>query len=355
MPLSTELHAVVRDCVYDTLAQGRHLSSSIERLFREVQPSEERASELRRTIFQAVRYDDVEAALAGELDGVVDPHRCAMPAWLTSQLRTTYGDATDDVLRRMLSDAAVFVRINTLRTTLDACRAALHEHRPHPVSDLILRIDRPFGLFTTEAFAAGWFEQQDVTSVRAGLELKAVAGERIIDACAGSGGKSLLFAASMMNRGRIIAVDVVAAKLQALRQRSTRAGADIIEARLATTTKIIKRLHDSADGVFIDAPCTGTGVVRRNPDILFHRTEEGYQQLLIMQQQILRRSAPIAKPGGRVVYAVCSVLPEEGAQQVAAFLASDAGAPFTVDHEWSTLPGEDGGDGFYVAHLTRST
>ncbi len=354
MPLPTSVHAVVRDCVYDTLAQGRHLSSSIERVFREVQPTEELASELRRTIFQAVRYDDVESALAGELDGIIDAHRCAMPAWLKTRLENAYAAETNEVLRRMLSDAPVFVRINTLRTTVDACRTALHQHNPHQVSDLILRIDRPFGLFTTEAFAAGWFEQQDVTSVRAGMELAATAGERIVDACAGSGGKSLLFASSMMNRGRIIAVDVVAAKLQALRQRSTRAGADIIEARLASTTKIIKRLHDSADGVFIDAPCTGTGVVRRNPDILFHRSEEGYQQLLIMQQQILRRSAPIAKPGGRVVYAVCSVLPEEGAQQVATFLASDAGAPFTLDHEWSTLPGDDGGDGFYVAQLKRS-
>lgn len=355
MPLPTSVHSVVRDCVYDTLAQGRHLSSSIERVFREVQPTEELARELRHIIFQAVRYDDVESALAGELEGVIDPHRCAMPPWLRQRLRATFGAETDDVISRMLADAPVFVRINTLRTTIDACRAALHQHQPTVVSDLVLRIDRPFGLFTTEAFAAGWFEQQDVTSVRAGLELGVQPKQRIVDACAGSGGKALLFAAAMQNLGRIIAVDIVAAKLQALRQRATRAGADIIETRHATTTKVIKRLHDTADGVFIDAPCTGSGVVRRNPDILFNRTEEGFDELLTMQQQILQRSAPIAKPGGNVVYAVCSVLPEEGAQQVAAFLSSEKGAAFSLATEWSTLPGDDGGDGFYVAHLQRST
>jgi 16S rRNA (cytosine967-C5)-methyltransferase len=353
MPLPAELHGAVRDCVYDTLAQGRHLSSSIERLFREVQPSEELASELRRTIFQAIRYDDVESALGGELDGVIDPSRAALPRWLRTLIDNAYTDTSTAVIARMLSDASVFVRVNTLRTTTDACRAALHQHKPQVVSELVLRIDRPFGLFTTEAFAAGWFEQQDVTSVRAGLEMHAASGERIVDACAGSGGKSLLFAASMMNRGRIIAVDVVAAKLQALRQRSTRAGADIIEARLATSTKIIKRLFDTADGVFIDAPCTGTGVVRRNPDILYHRTEDGFAELLSIQQQLLRRAANVATVGGRVVYAVCSILPEEGAQQVATFLASAAGAPFRLDRQWQTLPGDDGGDGFYVAHLTR--
>lgn len=354
MPLPAELHGAVRDCVYDTLAQGRHLSSSIERLFREVQPSEERASELRRTIFQAIRYDDVESALAGELDGVIDPSRAALPQWLRSLIDKAYPDKSTEVIARMLTDASVFVRVNTLRTTTDACRAALHQHKPHVVSELVLRIDRPFGLFTTEAFAAGWFEQQDVTSVRAGLEMRATSGERIVDACAGSGGKSLLFAASMMNRGRIIAVDLVAAKLQAMRQRSTRAGADIIEARLASTTKIIKRLHGTADGVFIDAPCTGTGVLRRNPDILYHRTEDGFAELLSIQQQLLRRAAMVAKGGGRVVYAVCSILPEEGAEQLATFLATPQGAPFTLDRQWSTLPGDDGGDGFYVAHLTRT-
>ncbi len=354
MAIPTSLHGAVRDCVYDTLAQGRHLTSSIERLFRDVSPSEELASELRRVVFQAVRYDNIEAALEGELDGVVDPHRGAFPEWLRERIGLAYGERRDEVLARMLSDAPVFVRVNTLRSTLDACRTALHEHAPHPVSDIMLRIDRPFGLFATEAFAAGWFEQQDITSVRAGQELNAAAGERIVDSCAGSGGKTLLFAASMMNKGRIIAVDVVASKLLALRQRSTRAGIDIIETRLATSTKVIKRLFETADGVFIDAPCTGTGVVRRNPDILYHRTEEGFAELLALQLQLLRHGAKVAKVGGRVVYAVCSILPEEGAHQIASFLASIPGAGFVLEREWTTLPGDDGGDGFYVAHLTRT-
>lgn len=353
MSIPVALHGAVRDCVYDTLAQGRHLTSSIERLFRDSAPSEDLAAELRRVVFQAVRYDNVEAALAGELDGVVDPSRAAFPEWLRALIAKSYPDTSTEVIARMLSDAPVFVRINTLRTTRDACMIALMQHAPHAVSDTVLRIDRPFGLFASEAFSAGWFEQQDVTSVRAGHELHVRPGERIIDACAGAGGKSLLLASSMLNRGRIIALDVVEAKLDALRKRATRAGVDIIETRHIDTTKVIKRLHETADGVFIDVPCTGTGVVRRNPDILYHRTEEGFAELLQAQQSILRRSALAAKPGGRVVYAACSILPEEGAEQIAQFLASDQGAPFRLDRQWQTLPGDDGGDGFYVAHLTR--
>ncbi|MBU3699472.1 MAG: RsmB/NOP family class I SAM-dependent RNA methyltransferase [Candidatus Kapabacteria bacterium] len=353
MPIPASLHGAVRDCVYDTLAQGRHLTSSIERLFRDVSPTEDLAAELRRVVFQAVRYDNVEAALAGELDGVVDPSRAAIPEWLGSLIAKAYPETFTDVIARMLSDAPVFVRINTLRTTRDACMVALMQHAPHAVADAVLRIDRPFGLFTTEAFAAGWFEQQDITSVRAGYELAARPSERIIDACAGAGGKSLLFACSMLNRGRIIALDVVEAKLDALRTRATRAGVDIIETRHIVTTKTIKRLAESADAVFVDVPCTGTGVLRRNPDILYHRTQEGFAELLATQQAILRRSAAAAKPGGRVVYAACSILPEEGADQVATFLSSDQGAPYRIDRQWQTLPGDDGGDGFYVAHLTR--
>ena len=355
MPIPAALHGAVRDCVYDTLAQGRHLTSSIERLFRDVAPSEDLASELRRVVFQAVRYDNIEAALEGELDGVVDPSRAALPSWLRNRLERTYADGTDEVVARMLSDAPVFVRVNTLRATRDACMAALHEHTPVAVNETMLRIERPFGLFATEAFAAGWFEQQDVTSARAGYELNAAPGERIVDACAGAGGKALLFACTMLNRGRIIALDVVGAKLDALRTRATRAGVDIIEARHITSTKVVKRLAGSADAGVIEVPCSGPGVVRRNPDILYHRTEEGFSELLAVQQEILRRNAAAVKPGGRFVYAACSILPEEGAHQVATFLASENGAPFALDHEWSTLPGDNAGDGFYVAYVTRSS
>jgi 16S rRNA (cytosine967-C5)-methyltransferase len=217
----------------------------------------------------------------------------------------------------------------------------------------ILRIDKPFGLYTSEAFQRGWFEQQDITSYRAACELECLPSMRIVDACAGAGGKSLVFASHMKNKGRIIALDTQASKLDALRTRATRAGIDIIETREITTTKVVKRLHESADGVFVDVPCTGTGVLRRNPDILHRITEESLQELTRIQADILRRSAPIARVGATVVYTTCSVLPEEGSLQVHGFLDSELGKNFSLQNQWSTLPNDTGGDGFYVARLRR--
>ncbi len=355
MPIPIEFREAVVQCITDVIEHGRHSSTALERLFRSTRPDAATASAMRRAVFAALRYNDMEGALRGVYDGVADPSKAAVPDVLRDLIRAAHGDYTDAVVASMLADADTFIRVNTLVTTIDACAAALHPFRPTVVGPDVLRIDAPYGLFATDAFASGWFEQQDVTSQRAGRELDARPGQRIIDACAGAGGKTLLFAAAMHNKGRIIALDTSAEKLDALRVRCTRAHVDIVDARPLTSTKVVKRLADSADGVFIDVPCTGTGVVRRNPDILRRFNERTYTELLTIQADILRRNALCAKPGGTVVYATCSVLPAEGRDQVHAFLAGEHGSAFRLENEWQTLPGDDGGDGFYVARLTRSS
>ena len=355
MPIPASLHDAVRKSFDDVVISGRHLSTAIENLFREIHPAPGLATTLRAILFQAIRYNNVEAAIHGSLDGVCDPDLADIPTFLRELVVAEYGADANRVLATLLVDAPTFVRVNTLRTTVVACYDELLPYNPLWISGDILRIDRPFGLFASEVFEMGWFEQQDITSQRAGHELDAKPGQRIIDACAGAGGKTLLFAASMQNKGRIIALDTNAGKLQALRHRIARAGADIIDPRVITSTKVVKRLADTADGVFIDEPCTGTGVLRRNPDILRSLTEKTYKELLAIQADILRRNARLAKPGGTVVYATCSVLPSEGRDHITAFLASEEGAPFTLANTWQTLPGENGGDGFYVARLTRSS
>lgn len=352
-PLSESLHDALRDCVYDVFGQGRHLSSSIGRLFRSLKPDAHTAEQLLYTINQAVRYDDVESALEGSLNNVIDPQRAAIPLWLRQRIDEVYGAEADNVWRALLSDAPTFVRVNTLKATIDDCLLGLDAFAPVRISNELIRIDAPFGLFASEAFQKGWFEQQDVTSYIAACELPCVPGQRIVDTCAGAGGKTLVFAAHMKNRGTIIALDTQAHKLDALRDRAIRAGADIVDTRHITTTKVVKRLHETADGVFIDAPCTGTGVLRRNPDILHRLTAEGLAELVSIQRDILRRNAPIAKVGGIVVYATCSILPEEGSEQIKWFLATDIGAQFACENEWLSLPGQNDGDGFYVARLRR--
>lgn len=353
MPIPPEYHDAIRDAVYDVTAQHKHLSSSIERIFREFRPDAATARIVRSAIYQAVRYDDADAAIDGAFDGVIDQRVAQFPEWLRSRIHEVYNDNADSVLTSMLCDAPTFVRVNTYRIDIATCVAALAPYKPLHLEQEIVRIDEPFGLYTSDAFQRGWFEQQDINSYRAACELTCTPGMRIVDACAGAGGKSLVFASHMKNKGRIIALDTQASKLDALRTRATRAGVDIIETREITTTKVVKRLHETADGVFIDVPCTGTGVIRRNPDILYRLTPESLQELASIQADILRRSALIAKVGATVVYTTCSVLPEEGRDQIIAFLASETGSKFSLQHEWATLPNDAGGDGFYVARLRR--
>lgn len=355
MPIPASLHDTVRRSFDDIVISGRHLSTVLENVFREIHPAPGLATTIRAILFQAVRYNDIEMALSGALDGIVDPDRAAIPPFLRQLIEQAHGKNATRVISTFLSDAPTFIRVNTLRTTPHDCYRALSAFQPTRLDGDAIRIGRPFGLFACDAFSSGWFEQQDITSQRAGYELNVQPGQRIVDACAGAGGKTLLFASAMKNKGRIIALDTAANKLQALKLRIARAGVDIVDPRVITSTKVVKRLADSADGVFIDQPCTGTGVLRRNPDILRNLTEETYKELLTIQSEILRRNARIAKPGGTVVYATCSVLPSEGKDHITSFLASEDGADFKLENSWQTLPGDNGGDGFYVARLTRSS
>jgi len=343
----------MRDAVYDAIAQHKHVSSSIERIFRELKPDRELARIVRSRMFQAIRYDDADAAIAGVLDGTIDTKQAKFPSWLRRRIESVYRETSHEIERSLLTDAPAFIRVNALVVDVPTCMAALAPFQPKHIESDILRIDEPFGMYTSEAFQKGWFEQQDINSYRAACELICRPGMRIVDACAGAGGKTLVFASTMMNKGRIIALDTQASKLEALRTRATRAGIDIIETREITTTKIVKRLHETSDGVFVDVPCTGTGVIRRNPDIMHRITEESLRELLVLQSDILRHSALIAKVGSMVVYTTCSILPEEGRDQITSFLSSEIGKKFTLEHEWITMPGDNDGDGFYVARLQR--
>ncbi len=350
-PLADAIHS----CVESVVRDGRHVSAAIEAMFRSVRPMGSEAATIRNAVYDAIRYNDVKGAIQRVYRNVADPDRAVIPAALRQLVEEAYGSTTPAILKTFLLDAPTFVRVNTLRCTNADCMEALKPFSAVHVEHNVLRVDAPYGMFTSTAFNTGWFEQQDITSQRAGRELAARAGERIVDACAGAGGKTLLFAAEMRNRGRIIALDTSEQRLQALRSRLARSGADIVEPRLITTTKVVKRLASQADGVFVDVPCTGTGVFRRNPDMIARFTLETYQALLTQQADILRRNALVVKPGGRLVYATCSILPGEGTDQIRNFLASETGAHFTLRNEWQTQSGENGGDGFYVATLTRSS
>lgn len=208
-------------------------------------------------------------------------------------------------------------------------------------------------VFQSEAFKKGMFEVQDYSSQLVAPLLAPEPGMRVVDACAGGGGKTLHLAALMQNRGLIIAMDTLEWKLDALRQRARRAGATNIETRVIENNKVIKRLYGTADRLLLDVPCTGLGVLRRNPDTKWKLSPDQLTELEKTQQTILQSYSPILKPGGRMVYATCSVLPSENSAQVKQFLQSDAGKDFTLLEEHSILPQDEGYDGFYMALLSR--
>ncbi len=327
------MNSVIREA-FGAIRQGRHASAVLEELFRVEQPDATRAASLRAELHAAIRD-------------------AGMPAWLRARIDAAWGARADALVASLMHDAPTYLRVNTLKTTTDNVMQALAAFRPHRC-DLpnAIRIDAPFGLFKSEAFRNGWFEQQDVASQRVTLDLDVQPGMRVVDACAGTGGKALHMAALMANRGRVIAIDIVERKLDELRRRAQRAGVTIVDTRLAASTKTVKRLAASADRVLVDAPCSGTGVLRRNPDIMMHLTEAMFDELLQIQAQILRRSALAARTGGRVVYATCSILPEEGEQQVQRFLADHPS--FRLVAEARSMPDVADEDGFYHATLERT-
>lgn len=253
--------------------------------------------------------------------------------------------------------ADVILRANTLKTTREKLQATLLENDIE--SDTIkgypyaLKLKERGNVFTSEAFKDGMFEVQDASSQLVGPFLEVEAGMRVVDACAGAGGKTLHLSALMENKGQLIAMDIYANKLHELKRRAKRAGAFNIEPRVIDSTKVIKKLYGTADRVLIDAPCTGLGVLRRNPDAKWKLRPEFLDEITITQQQILKDYSKMVKNGGKMVYATCSILPQENTDQVKRFLSSEEGQDFKLVKDKKIYASESGFDGFYMALLEK--
>lgn len=254
--------------------------------------------------------------------------------------------------------APVILRTNTLKTTKRDLRNQLQEEdidaKYIQGYTLALELEERANVFKTKAFKDGWFEVQDASSQLVSDFLDVQPGMRIVDTCAGAGGKSLQLAAIMENKGLIIALDIFSNKLKELKRRAKRAGAHNIETRLIDNNKVIKKLHNSADRVLIDAPCSGLGVLSRNPDAKWKLQPEFIKSIQETQADLLDRYSKIMKDDGKMVYATCSILPSENQQQVQAFLQREAGKDFKLVKEKIVLAHESGYDGFYMAQLEKS-
>ena len=281
----------------------------------------------------------------------------SIPDWLDEIGYNELGDQWQPVLNALNQPAPVVLRTNTLRITRENLRQALHTEGVETQifgNDAALIVTQRQNLFKTNAFLQGWFEVQDAASQLVAPALQVKPHLRVVDACAGAGGKTLHLAALMQNKGQIIALDTDAHKLQTLQQRARRAGAFCIETRPIAHSKIIKRLYATADRLLLDVPCSGQGVLRRNPDTKWKLNPARLTELKQIQQQILRQYSPICKPGGLLVYATCSILPSENEAQIEQFLSEQTTTPFTLLSSQHLWPQTYGFDGFYIAVLQRT-
>ena len=282
----------------------------------------------------------------------------SIPDWMDEIGKKELGDAVwTKEIAALNEQADVILRVNTLKTTKEKLQAELFdldiESDFLPDYPNALKLKERANVFSTEAFKNGFFEVQDASSQLVAEFLNVQPGMRVVDACAGAGGKTLHIASLMENKGQIIALDIYENKLHELKRRAKRNGAHNIEPRVIDSTKVIKKLYDKADRVLIDAPCSGLGVLRRNPDAKWKLQPEFIETIKTTQQEILQQYSRMVKVGGQLVYATCSVLPSENQEQVEKFLASESGKSFIFIKDNKVLAHKSGFDGFYMALLER--
>ena len=281
----------------------------------------------------------------------------SVPDWLQNLGEKELGEKWSSEIHALNEEAEVVLRVNTLKTTRERLKNRLAADgidtyivKGYP--DALILEERQ-NIFKNTAFKEGLFEVQDASSQLVAASLAVEPGMRVIDACAGAGGKSLHLAALMENKGKVLSMDVEEWKLQQAKLRARRNGVSIFEPRLIEGSKTIKRLKESADRLLLDVPCSGLGVLRRNPDTKWKLSPESIESVQKTQQEILQSYPSMLKSGGQMVYATCSILPSENENQVRRFLESEAGKDFQLIEEKKVLAQESGFDGFYIARLMK--
>ncbi len=279
----------------------------------------------------------------------------SVPDWLDNMGTAELGENWQTEMTALNQKAPFVIRINTLKSTkrelvknLADLKVETEEIEGYPDALLVLN---KTNLFKTEIFKEGHFEVQDASSqkVAAFLDLNEP-NMRVIDACAGAGGKSLHVAALMQNKGKLISMDVEQWKLDELRKRARRAGVSNVETRLIEANTV-NELKDFADRLLIDAPCSGLGVLKRNPDAKWKLQADFIENIKKTQQEILDKYHIMVKKGGKMLYVTCSIMPSENQNQVATFLANNTN--FTLEKEEIVLPSATGFDGFYMALMVK--
>jgi len=334
------------------------------RSLRDLEPALRTADEAFLREFKSRLHDPLPPAIAHDL-----------PDWLWDRLGVAYGETERIALARAwVAPAAFDLRVNPLKTTREAALPALVEDgfaaTPTPYSPLGIRVAGRAALAQHPWLADGRLEVQDEGSQLVGYVVAPKRSDMVVDFCAGAGGKTLLLGALMRSQGRLYAFDVAQKRLANLAPRLKRSGLSNVHPQVLTSERDIKikRLAGKIDRVLVDAPCTGFGTLRRNPDLKWRQPESAVAELAAKQASILAAAATLVKPGGRLVYATCSVLPEENEAIVAQFLTahpqfaagnvaadlSRANIALDTGPTLVLLPHRHGCDGFFAAVLERS-
>ena len=331
--------------------------------------------------YAAPALNSAEKAGLGTIEGhtldhptMPDAIRMEVPDWILPLLTARFGTATPTELSALSTEAPLDLRANLLKATRDEAHSALAaegwDALPTPYSPWGLRIEGRRPITSGPAFQTGLVEIQDEGSQLIAVMVDAHPGMRVVDWCAGAGGKTLAMASRMNNRGQIVACDVSRARLEGAAPRLKRAGVHNVERHLVEPgDKWLKRRAGAFDRVLVDAPCTGTGTWRRNPDARLRLTETDLAELVVKQAMILDTAQSLVRKGGRLIYATCSLLREENEDQIAGFLERhphfalvplarawplETAIPCTGDY-LSLTPARHGTDGFFAAVLERNS
>ena len=342
--------AILACCDGDRFRPAR-LSQSEERFIRDLST-------------HSLRHPEMPRAVANDL-----------PEWLEPHLDRVFGIGLEHEMAALNGSAPTDLRVNLLKADREEARRVLAAEgaaaKPTPLSPVGLRLRERVPLGNLAAFKQGLVEVQDESSQIAALLADARPGMRVVDFCAGAGGKTLALAAGMANRGKLVACEVSQRRLDRAARRLRRAGVTNVERRALSgeRDKWVKHHKGGFDRVFADVPCLGTGTWRRNPDAKWRMRPEDLAELVERQQQILRSAARLVRPGGRLVYATCSLLREEDEAQAEAFLAAETnfsllpmarvwdetigGASPGGEDYLRLTPARHGTDGFFVAIFER--
>jgi 16S rRNA (cytosine967-C5)-methyltransferase len=296
--------------------------------------------------------------IKSKYEAITDPGLLeSIPEWLQTLGSQELGEKWEAEIHALNEEAEVVLRVNTLKTTRERLKNLLEADgiRSYLVKGYpdALVLEERQNVFRHPSFKEGLFEVQDASSQLVAAALLVEPGMRVIDACAGAGGKSLHLAALMGNKGKVISMDVEEWKLQQAKLRARRNGVSIFEPKLIEGSKTIKRLKESADRLLLDVPCSGLGVLRRNPDTKWKLSLESLEKVQKTQQELLQAYPSMLKKGGQLVYATCSILPSENEEQIKKFLESEAGKDFELLEERKVFAQESGFDGFFIARLLK--